>query len=333
MIQASAKQPEQVNNCFKIFPYDQEYSELWDKFVSEVPMATFLHTRRYLSYHADKFKDISLIITDDKNQWIGLFLAAVDPDHSYRVISHPGITYGGVLHKGNLFGEKMLQALQSVRNYYAATGFEVLIYKAIPYIYHQKPSADDLHALFRLGATRYRCDLSCAIDLQNSYQISQRRSRCLKKAQKQNVQVKEGATFAQNLWPVIEENLNQKYGVKPVHTLYEILHLYSLFPDNIQFVVGVFEAQIVAGVVLFNSLQVMHAQYIAASPAGYNVSALDAIFDYCLKKANLQNKRYFNFGVSTEDQGYYLNVSLYQFKAEFGGGGVLHEFYELKLKG
>ncbi|MFW9263339.1 GNAT family N-acetyltransferase [Nostoc sp. CALU 546] len=321
------------NSSLKIFPYSEDNFAMWDEFLATAPMATFLQTRRYLSYHADRFQDVSLIIKDEKNRLVGLFPAAIDPSNSKRVVSHPGITYGGLLHTGSLRGANMLEAFKALRHYYASHGFEALRYKVVPNIYHQVPSADDLYALFRMGAVRYRCDLSCAIDLTNQPEPSLRRKRGLKKAQKNEIKVDFGFELAGHLWSVIEDNLAKKYGVQPVHSAKEIIHLYSLFPNNIEFIVGLYGTQILGGVVLFLSPQVVHAQYIASSPKGYQLGLLDAIFQICIDKAKDLGKRYFSFGISTENEGKYLNTSLYQFKSEFGASGVVHEFYEMNLRG
>jgi hypothetical protein len=321
------------NSTLKIFPYTEENVEIWDEFLANVPMATFLQTRRYLSYHADRFQDVSLIIKDDKNRIVGLFPAAVDPSNSKRVVSHPGITYGGLLHAGGLLGEKTLVAFKLLRHYYAIHGFEALRYKVVPNIYHQVPSADDLYALFRMGAVRYRCDLSCAIDLLNRPASSKRRKRGLEKALKAGVQVQEGVDFITDFWKLLEDNLIQKIGALPVHTLNEILYLHSLFPNNIEFVVGLYENQVVAGIVLFFGDRVFRAQYIGSSNQGNKVCALDLVLEHCIKKAQSQSARFFDFGTSNQNEGQYLKASLYQFKSEFGGGGVVQEFYEMSLRG
>lgn len=315
-----------------IVPYAEQNKNLWDEFIHQTPMATFLHTRSYLSYHEKRFQDISLLIEDKKKGIVGLLPAAVDPTNNYRIVSHPGITYGGILHTGYLRGEKMIHAFEAIHNYYAIKGFEVLRYKAVPYIYHQVPAADDLYALFRLGAMLYRCDLCCVVDLANRQQRSRRRRRSLKKAIKQGVEVKEGNEFIDALWKVIQENLARKLGTTPVHSLDEILHLHSLFPQNIKFVVGLYDSEVVAGVVLFSSSQVVRTQYIAASNVGYEVCALDAVLEYCLTEVKAQNCRYFDFGASNQNEGLSLKDSLYQFKLEFGGGGVVHNFYEFILQ-
>lgn len=319
-------------SSLQILPYTEADASIWDELIVRCPMATFLQTRRYLSYHAERFQDVSLIIKDSKNRLVGLFPAAVDPSNPLRVVSHPGITYGGILHEGSLNGEKMLAALRLISNYYAVLGIETLRYKLVPHIYHKIPSADDSYSLFRIGATRYRCDLSCAIDLDQPIQPSQRRQRGLKKALKNGVKVEFGVEFVEQLWSILEDNLWQKYGLTPVHTIKEISLLHSLFPNNIQFAIAHIDDLIIAGVVLFSTNQVLHSQYIASSSLGHKLSALDAVFQSCIEKAKSENKRYFSFGISNENEGQYLNTGLHQFKSEFGAGGVVYDFYEISLE-
>src|SRR5947208_14116689 len=95
----------------KVSDYSEEYAELWDEFVAQAPMATFLHSRRFLSYHRDRFQDVSLVIENEENSLVGLFPAAGDPTQRKRVISHPGITYGGLINERELRGEKILNVL------------------------------------------------------------------------------------------------------------------------------------------------------------------------------------------------------------------------------
>ena len=311
--------------------YTDKDAAAWDGFLSSVPMATFFHTRRFLAYHGDRFQDVSLVLRDERGEIIGLFPAAVDPAESQRVVSHPGITFGGLLHDRGLYGDRMIEAFAALRAHYLESGFEALRYKAVPYVYHLAPSGDDLYALFRLGAARYRCDLSSSIDLVDRRMPSTRRMRGVKKALKGHVSVHEGAEFIVPLWDVLKENLQKKYDAKPVHSVEEIVTLHTLFPRHIVFVAALLESEVIAGAVLFISPRVTHVQYIASGDLGYNLCALDAVFAHCIEQSAERGARYFDFGTSNEQEGQYLNLGLYQFKSEFGGGGVAYECYELKL--
>ncbi len=72
------------------------------------------------------------------------------------VVSHPGATYGGLVHDGSVNGDRTRDALAQVREHYAAQGLERLRYDAVPHIYHRSPSQDDIWALAELGATLVR---------------------------------------------------------------------------------------------------------------------------------------------------------------------------------
>jgi hypothetical protein len=215
---------------------------------------------------------------------------------------------------------------------YREMGFRYLRYKAVPYIYHAVPSNDDLYALFRLGAVRHRCDLSAAIDLDSRQKPSKLRLRDLRKVRKADVTVTSGPEHLEPFWAVLEANLRTKYSTRPVHTLEEITYLQSSFSEQIQCIVGLIGHRVVAGVVLFQTPRVVHVQYSASTVQGNSVGASTAIIDYAIAKSIDLGARYFDFGVSNEQEGQILNEGLYRFKTSFGAGGVVHEFYEVNLE-
>src|SRR4051812_20508138 len=94
----------------EIVAFTEEHAVTWDDLVQEAPMGTFLHTRRFLSYHGERFRDASLLLRE-RGGVRALFPAAVDPADPACVASHPGATYGGVVHDGSVNGERMLEAL------------------------------------------------------------------------------------------------------------------------------------------------------------------------------------------------------------------------------
>lgn len=310
--------------------FTHEDTANWDSFCEGCRAATFLHSRRYLSYHGRRLRELSLVL-EEKGRWVAVLPAARHPKDETCVVSHPGITYGGVLHQGALGGRKMSAAFECITQFYSEAGYEKLVYKPVPHFYHLVPAQDDLYSLFCLGARRTICNLSTTIDLANRAAVAQRRKRGFKKAQKALLEIGEGIGHAENLWEVVTENLASKHGVNPVHSLEEIRLLGERFPENIRFVVASLEGKVEAGIVLFITKTAYHAQYIASGARGHQVCALDALFEYCIDQALRQGKRWFDFGISTEDEGRFLNEGLHSFKSEFGGGGTVHEIYELPL--
>ena len=106
----------------------------------------------------------------------------------------------------------------------------------------------------------------------------------------------------QDFWAVLDDNLMQRYGVHPVHSMDEINLLADRFPDNILLCRASLNGITVAGVVLFVCGGTVHVQYISASPEGKRVGALDAIFSYLISYYS-DKKKFFDFGKSTEDMG------------------------------
>jgi CelD/BcsL family acetyltransferase involved in cellulose biosynthesis len=303
--------------------------ERWDAFCAASYNATFLHTRRFLSYHGDRWTDRSLVI-ETEGEWLGVLPLAQDPDDAACAVSHPGITYGGLLHQGLLRGEAMVQALQAACHRLRGHGYRRLRYKPVPTMYHLAPAQDDLYALFRLQAVRVRCDLSSCIALARPLPRSERRERTLKKAQRAGLAIGAGPQHLADLWPVLADNL-QRHGVRPVHSVREITLLAGRFPQQIACWVARLEKQVVAGLVLFLTPACAHAQYIASNAEGQAMGALDLLFDTAIREARAAGAAFFDFGHSNEQQGRVLNEGLHRFKSEFGAGGVVHEYHEITL--
>jgi hypothetical protein len=91
--------------------YETRDAAEWDNLVAASWNGTFLHGRKFLSYHGERFRDLSLVIEDARGRTVGVFPAAYDNAQEDIALSHPGLTYGGVVHDGRLRGAAMLEAL------------------------------------------------------------------------------------------------------------------------------------------------------------------------------------------------------------------------------
>lgn len=312
----------------EVRPFNSEDALAWDLFCEQSLQGTFLHTRKFLSYHQDRFIDKSLVISEE-GKWRGIFPAALNPRDPSQVVSHPGSTYGGMLHQGALRGEKMIEVLRLTQDFYSKLGFKSLVYKVTPSFYHRSPAQDDLYALFRLGASKIRCDLSSTIDLQNRLPLIKGRRWGIKRAQKSKVNIVQGAQYLKNFWAILANNLSEKHDALPVHSLSELEVLIERFPEEILCVCAQMNGDIVAGVILFVTHQTLHTQYIASNASGREVSAVDAVLEHSISMGIEAGKRWFDFGINNEDNGLILNDGLYTYKNGFGGGGYTHDFYQL----
>jgi Acetyltransferase (GNAT) domain len=312
--------------------YQPAHARAWDDLVGRSCNGTFLHTRRFLSYHGDRFVDCSVVLEDRRGRLTGVFPAAVGPDCPETIVSHPGLTYGGLVHDGSVRGASMIAAVREIADHYGRLGYSRLRYKAVPTIYHSVPADDDLYALFQLEARRYRSDLSAAIDLSRRGQVTKRRIRSGRRAEAAGVSADKCWDEVGGFWTILEANLARRHDTAPVHSLTEIRLLHDLFPDEIILIVARADGMLVGGAVLFGAGPVLHMQYSATTEQGRAVCATDLVMERAIDLARRRGHRFFDFGVSTTHEGWCLDEGLYEFKTSFGAGGVVYDHYELGLR-
>lgn len=306
--------------------YRREDKELWNSFVSKARNATFLFDRNYMDYHADRFDDNSFMFYH-KGKLKAVLPANVAGDTLY---SHQGLTYGGLLLDKKATVEDVLECFDSLNSWLRKNGISKVVYKALPWIYQQYPSQEDLYALtWKCKAQLISRDISSSIVIDNKLKFAESRKSGIRKALSLNIEVGE-SNDVDGFWHVLEDNLGNRYNAKPVHTASEMKLLMSRFPNNIKLYVAKMNGEIVGGTLIYVTPQVVHTQYISASVEGKKHGALDLLFDYIINKV-YANCRYFDFGKSTEQGGEYLNEPLIFQKEGFGGRGVCYDWYQWEL--
>ena len=104
-------------------------------------------------------------------------------------------------------------------------------------------------------------------------------------------------------------NLDNKHDVKPVHSLDEIQLLKSRFPKQIRQFNVYHNDTIVAGTTIFETKYVAHSQYISGNADKNTLGSLDFLHHYLLEEV-FADKKYFNFGISNENNGQNINEGL-----------------------
>lgn len=306
--------------------YRREDKKLWNSFVSKARNATFLFDRNYMDYHADRFDDNSFMFYH-KGKLKAVLPANVAGDTLY---SHQGLTYGGLLFDKKATVEDVLECFDSLNSWLRENGISKVVYKALPWIYQQYPSEEDLYALtWKCKAQLISRDISSSIVIDNKLKFAESRKSGIRKALSLNIEVGE-SNDVDGFWHVLEDNLGNRYNAKPVHTASEMKLLMSRFPNNIRLYVAKMNGEILGGTLIYVTPQVVHTQYISASVEGKKHGALDLLFDYIINKV-YANCRYFDFGKSTEQGGAYLNELLIFQKEGFGGRGVCYDWYQWEL--
>lgn len=313
----------------RIEAYQAEHHRtLWNAFVAQSPNATFLFNRHYMDYHADRFQDASLLFFDESK------LRAIFPAcaQGATLSSHAGLSYGGLLKAPDVGAAEMLKILEKLCRHATERGFRKIAYKPTPHIYHRTPSEEDRYALFRQNAALVRVDSSSAVRLPASRPMQERRRRGRRKADARGLRAEETGEEADwsAFWQILRDNLREKHSANPVHTCTEILGLARSFPEEIRlYVIRNTSREVVAGCVVYETATVAHAQYIASSPDGRNQGALDLLFCWLIEDCYATTKRWFDFGISTEEQGQILNAGLADFKEGFGASTVCYEHFQI----
>lgn len=311
----------------RIIRYATDNKNNWNDFVKNSKNTHFFFQRDYMEYHSDRFEDFSLMIFDETEKLIAILPANIKEDILY---SHQGLTFGGFLLDDRMKTETMLEIFESLKYFLKEQNIKKIVYKCIPYIYHLKPSEEDRYALFRKDAKLIRRDVTSTIDLTEQVRYSKGRKWTINKAKKESIETF-GSDDYETFWELLTGVLESNHEAKPVHTLEEIKKLVAFFPKNIRLFLAKKDERIVSGALIYENQNIVHTQYLANSEEGREIGALDLLIDYLIKDI-YKNKKYFDFGISNEDAGRYLNTGLIAQKEGFGARAVVHDFYELEIK-
>ena len=310
----------------RVSPYAPEQKKEWDDFVARAKNGVFLFHRDYMEYHADRFTDASLLVHDDAT------LVALLPGNvrERTYVTHGGLTYGGFISDARMRTATMLEVFEAVIAHLRERGLEEMIYKPLPHIYHSMPAEEDLYALFRCGATLIRRDVATTVARGAAAPYTKGRKYCVNKGRKSDAVIARSNDF-DAFMRVEEQNLLARHGTAPVHTAAELELLAGRFPDNIKLFVATSNGEVMAGTVVYETPQVAHTQYIASSEAGRQICALDVLLDWLVRE-EYRDKPFFDFGISTEEQGRFLNVGLSENKESYGGRATVYDWYRLDLR-
>jgi hypothetical protein len=301
---------------------------LWNEFVAHAKNATFLFHRDFMEYHSDRFQDFSLLIFDEKNT-----LKAILPANRVEDVlhSHQGLTYGGiVIHEKTKLSD-FISIAKSVFEYLNTHQFQKIIFKEIPTIYNQIPSDELQYLMFLMQGNLVRRDVLSVVDLKTKFSFLRDRKNGIKRGIKNNLVVKEEPNFELFWNEILIPNLEQKFKIKPVHSLEEITYLKSKFPNNIRQFNVYKQGKIIAGTTVFESDFVAHSQYISADDSKNTTGSLDFLHNRLITYT-FRNKKYFDFGISNENQGQNINQGLLFWKEGFGARTIVQNFYEIETK-
>ncbi len=306
--------------------YTVDRADEWNQFVAASKNGTFLFDRGFMDYHSDRFCDHSLLVYRGRRLYA--LLPANEKDNT--LVSHGGLTYGGLIMDNRCSAKGILESFLAINDYLRQQGFLNVVYKAVPWIYHQLPAEEDLYALTSVCHAHLTIrDISSAIVASHRQKFTEARRSGLRKALKAGLKVCE-SDDVDAFWNILNDNLTKKYAVHPVHTVDELRLLRSRFPNQIKLWL-VFDGNTpLGGTLLFLTPQVLHTQYISATTYGKQIGAIDLLFDHLINNI-YKDYPYIDFGKSTVSDSADLNEQLIFQKEGFGARAVCYDTYEYKI--
>ncbi|MFD2938717.1 FemAB family protein [Flavobacterium notoginsengisoli] len=307
--------------------YDQNDFTAWNDFISQAKNATFLFHRDFMEYHKDRFEDYSLLVFEEHK------LRAVLPANrkGNTVYSHQGLTYGGLVFSSKLNGEKVESILDNILLFLKENKIETFYYKPIPDFYFSGGNKEMEFFLLKRGAVLERKEMNLAVNLSVPLQISKSKMKHFRRIENLDLDIFEEENFDPFWEKVLEPRLQEKFNTKPVHSKEEITFLKSKFPQNIKQYSAYRNDEIIAGITIFETKNVIKSQYGATSKTGEEFRALDFLFINLIHKYKRKGKHFFDMGIVNSDTEDY-NVGLLKQKEELGCTVYSQDFYKIELK-
>ena len=307
---------------YRVEKYTKENRLAWDTFISGAKNATFLFARDFMEYHSDRFTDYSLLVYKDD------LLYAVLPANIVgdKLYSHKGLTYGSLVLSKSAKLLYTFEAFKALLAFLDAKAISTLELRNIPTFYNTMPSDELSYFLFKANATLIKRDALMVIDTSNKIKFQKNRREGINKAKRNGLTIAVEHNF-EGFWnQILIPNLQKKHGVAPVHSLEEIQLLAAKFPDHIKQVNVYKDNVIVAGTTLFLTKTTIHPQYVSGNSDKNAFGSLDLAYDYIINHFD-SSKRYFDFNISSEENGTALNSGLIFWKESCGARTYVADNY------
>lgn len=311
-----------------VFRYTRERRQDWDRLVQQSINGHFQHLRSYMEYH-HLFSDHSLMV-----EWEGTLVCAM-PAHEIGNIlyAHQGLTFGGFILYPKLSYSQVYSIVAAILEFAHSAGYDEVVVKTIPSIYTTSSQGILEHAYFILEAELISREFISAISLPMDTATWEHGKRWgLHKAQKSGLKIEEHFCFKEFWEQVLVPNLWANFSASPVHNVEKISALAKNNLGHIRQFNVYNESELLAGMTIFETEQVIRTQYISATPKGKSLHALDLMI-YFLGTEIFPHKKFIDIGTSHESQGRKLKHSLLKWKESYGALPYVQDTYKISTSG
>jgi hypothetical protein len=293
--------------------YSSEYFELWNAFISTAKNATFLFHRDFMEYHADRFEDFSLLVFEGEK------LVSVIPANrvGQTIFSHQGLTYGGFVFSDDLVTFEIDLIIAEVILYLKENQIKEFSIKEIVSIYLKEGKMETQQSLVKNGAELVETKMNLAIDFNSNFKVSKSKLKHYNRIKSIGLSIRNEENLTDFWNKVLCPRLEQKFNIKPVHSLKEIIGLKNKFPENIYQYSVYKDEEILAGITVFKTNTVIKSQYGATTEKGEKYRALDYLYITLIDKYKSQLD-FFDMGTVNDNSELGYNFGLLNQKKELG---------------
>lgn len=222
--------------------YESTLRDDWDAVVRAARARHFMFERAYMDYHEDRFTDASwLVLLRDRP-----IVVLPASRHGDEVVSHGGLTFGGLLSGPELTTVRAVAALAALAVALRGDGVRRLVYKPVPHIYHVAPAEEDLFALTAARARIVSREVTSALAPGSRPAYADERRRAVRRSAAGRLDVGESDSVDE-FWVLLRDVLSDRHRVEPVHTAAEMALLTDRFPGCIRLFVASEGDEVVAG--------------------------------------------------------------------------------------
>lgn len=327
-----------MGKVLTVSKYDNTLETKWDDFVINISVnGTFLQTRNFLNYHPkERFIDESLIVWENERTIIAVCPGNVTWENGEKFFhSHQGSTYGGIIvHPKYYEAHKILEIIDLLESFLKQVGYDMIEYKLTPDIFSKQTSDLLQYCLYNRGYSE-KVELSLYANIVN-YEgdiishLSQGKRTNVHNCKKQGMRfISIGENQIEEFYDILCETLD-KYQKRPVHSVEELKELYTVrLSDRCKFY-GIFlEDKMIAGAMIFVFSEVngIHTQYLCARHEFDKLSPMSYLYFKLIEMAKEKQYSFVSWGITTEQDGRYLNEGLTKSKRAFGSEYTLNRKY------
>jgi hypothetical protein len=309
--------------AFDIEFYDPRLQSEWEAVIGASAKGTLLHSRAFLEYHGERFRDRSLVFFEPGDQRpFGVWPIVEAPEDRHLLISHAGSTFGGlVLRRPD--PQRTAACIAAGAGRLMAEGYQSIRNKLVPVLLTAQPDETDLRIFLRAGRV-LRVDLWNLIRLDRFYRPGTKRRASVRAAERHALRLHDGDSDEDwaRFHALLRGNLAERHGVAPVHSLQELHDLHARLGSRSGLLLAFSaDGKLAAGTWLIDyGHGTRHTQYIASSEEGRRDAAVDLLLATAIDCAARQGMTQFSFGMNTLPDGVATNLGLMRYKLRFGGG-------------